>query len=229
MGWLKKGQEAHEELEKEEQKAELKQKSNVRRFWLPDGKDTSITFLDGDLDEDGLLNIPMYREHQVKMNGDWRNYFVCLATKDTPCPVCLDENEPYLAGVMTVIDHSEYKGKDGKHYKDQVRLFVAKRQTINLLQMHATKRDGLTGCTFDVARTGNMAPGVGSFFDYTEKTPLKKILAKYEVDGPLDYEEVLPYFTAEDLGKLGFGSGVGSEKSGGGDSGGSGKNYEKEM
>jgi hypothetical protein len=214
--WMMKGNKAKEALEKEEVAAEQRKKESGRmyRFWLPENGSTSITFLDGNLDEDGVLDTLMYYEHNVFMNGNWKNWFAC--TKEiAPCPICEGGDSPSLVGVFTIIDHSEWTGKNGQLHKDERKLFVAKRQILKQLQMIAAKRGGLAGCTFDVMRTGDKSPGCGNVFDFTEKRTLKEIASIYKeaAEGPADYEDQLPYYPPDDLRKMGFGSQViGSEK-----------------
>jgi hypothetical protein len=205
---MKKGQEAHKAFAEEEAKAEAKaaQSQQVRRFWMPPNGEASLTFLDGDLDADGALDIPMYREHQVFMNGNWRNWFVCIAD-DEVCPICQSNLESDLVGVFTVIDHSEFTSKkSGKVFKDQKRLFVAKRNTLKILQKIATKRKGLAGATFDVSRSGDKVAAVGDMFDFTEKRTLKAIKALYEDAEVVNYEEEIKYLSRDELLKLGFGA-----------------------
>lgn len=217
LSFIKKGKAAQETMAKEEHKAEQKSKGSVHRFWLPKDKDGCITFLDGDL-KDGMLDIPFYYEHQVNMNGSWNNHFICTQDEE-PCPVCEGGHSPSYVGVFTIIDHSEYVSKkDGKTYKDQVRLLVAKRDSIKTLQKLAEKRGGLRGCKFDVSRTGDKSPSIGNVFDFTEKLTgqqLSKLYTAKGADGkvydkskPLNYEELLVgmYMPAKELRKLGFGS-----------------------
>lgn len=217
LSFMKKGKAAQEAMAKEEHKAEQKAKGTVMRFWLPKDKDGCITFLDGDL-KDGMLDIPFYYEHQVNMNGSWNNHFICTQDEE-PCPVCEGGHSPSYVGVFTVIDHSEYVSKkDGKTYKDQVRLLVAKRDSIKTLQKLAEKRGGLRGCKFDVSRTGDKSPSIGNVFDFTEKLTNAQLTKLYTVKGadgkvfdkskPLNYEELLVgmYMPAKELRKLGFGS-----------------------
>jgi hypothetical protein len=112
-------------------------------------------------------------------------------------------------GVFTVIDHRSFTGKDGKVYKDTPKLFVAKKETIKQLQMLGGKRGGLAGCTFDVARTGDKSPSVGSMFDFIEKTPVEDLKKKYVRKNdkgvvetyfvPANYEHECQYRTAEEL------------------------------
>lgn len=217
LSFLKKGKAAQETFAKEEHKAEVRQKGQVFRFFVPEGKDASITFVDGDLVE-GVLDIPFYYEHNVNMNGKWGNFFICTQDEE-PCPVCEGGLNPSYVGIMTVIDHSSYvSSKDNKTYKDQVRLFVAKRETVKTLQKLAAKRGGLAGCRFDVSRTGDKSPSVGNVFDFTEKITPAQIEKLYgaEKAKPINYEEYLGgmYMPAKELRKLGFGSSmppVGSE------------------
>lgn len=228
LSFLKKGKAAQETLAKEEHKSEMKQKGNVFRFWVPQDKEASITFLDGDL-SDGVLDIPFFYEHNINMNGKWGNFFVCTQDEE-PCPICEGGATPSYVGIMTVIDHSEYVSKkDGATKKDNVKLMVVKRDTIKMLQKLAVKRGGLRGCRFDVSRTGDKSASVGNVFDFTEKLNEQALVAAYkEKAKPLNYEELLMgmYLPAKDLRKLGFGSSAGPI---GGEAPMSGGDYSNEM
>jgi len=207
--WMKTGKSAKDTMHKEDA-AEQKRKEEqgkLWRFWMPEGNQTSITFLDGHLDDDGVLDMLMYYEHQVFMNGRWTNWFVCTAEEE-PCPICEGGNNRSLVGALTVIDHTEFTTNSGEHKKDVRRLFVPKRQTIKQLQMIAAKRGGLAGATFDVMRTGDKSPGCGSVFDFTEKrsfAELKKLYPEAK-DGIANYGEEITYMPADKLRELGFGS-----------------------
>jgi hypothetical protein len=232
--FLKKGAAAKaavqaEEVKFEERRAEM---NRMRRFYIGYNKDTQITFLDGKLDEDGVLDIPRFYEHSIQVGSDWKHY-VCTAEIDQsqPCPLCEAGNKPSLVGVMTVIDHSEYtvqKGPNaGKVYKNQRRLFVAKEGTLKDLNKLAAKpeRNGLAGCTFDVSRGGENTrdPNVGKTYDFVCKNKtLAAIAEKYglkiEEVQPAQYDgeegEIL-YVPPEKLVELGLGKahgGVGYEK-----------------
>lgn len=208
LSFLKKGKAAQEAMAQEEHKAEQRAKGQVLRFWLPKDKDACITFLDGDL-ADGMLDIPFYYEHQVNMNGSWNNHFICTQDEE-PCPICEGGHSPSYVGVFTIIDHAEYVSKkDGKTYKDQVRLLVAKRDSIKQLTKLAEKRGGLRGCKFDVSRTGDKSPAIGNVFDFTEKLTDAQLAKLFgDKSAPLNYEEILAnmYMPAKELRKLGFGS-----------------------
>ncbi len=207
LSFIKRGQEAKKVAEKEEAQAEQRAKQNVFRFWIPKDGAGEITFLDGNL-VDGILDIPFFHEHQINMNGSWNNHFICTQDEE-PCPICEGGSSPSYVGVLTVIDHSEYVSKkDQKTHKDNVKLFVAKRDTIKALQKLAVKREGLRGCRFDVSRTGDKSPSVGNMFDFTKKYTEQQLQAAFkEKAKPVDYNNYLAglYSPASELRKLGFG------------------------
>ncbi len=210
VSWLKKGKAAHEQVKHADQETEKKKAAgSIRRFWIPNDKETQITFLDGDLDDDGLLQTVTYWEHQLRLNGDWRNWFACTQDSE-PCPICLggQGDSPSLVAAFTVIDHTKWTDKQQKVHQHERRLFICKRETLKRLQKIATKRDGLLGITFDVSRTGDKSAAVGSDFDFVEKRTaanLKKAYGlKLEDVKAYDYEETIKYRNAEELKELGF-------------------------
>jgi hypothetical protein len=188
------------------------------RFWMPAEAETMITFLDGDLNENGVLDEICYNEHQLQIAGDWKNFFPCVSD-DEPCPLCNSGLNPSFVSVFTVIDHSEWTDKKGQVHKDQKRLYAVKRESLKLLRKMAVKRDGLRGCSFDLSRTGDRSPAVGSHYDFLKKwEDMDKFKESYnldDVDG-LDYEDTIQYKTAKELTDLGLGvasGGIGSEPS----------------
>jgi len=208
--WAKSGAAANAEMQKYEKEIAIQQELNKRmwRFWLTDGEEGRITFVDGDILPDNTIDYFMYYEHNLMLNGKWGNTFVC--TKDIePCPLCEAGDRSSFVGVFTVIDHREYKSKDGKIFKDVPKLFVAKKDTIKTLQMLGAKRGGLSGCTFDVPRSGDKSPSVGSIFDFLEKTPVEDLKKKYVRKNdkgvietffvPASYEHECQYRTADEL------------------------------
>lgn len=189
-----------------DEKAKQMEEGFIRRFWMPKDAETTITFLDGKLLPDGLLDNTTFLEHQLNLNGSWQNWYACTS-EDEPCPICEGGDTPSLVGVFTVIDHSEWTSKkDGSVHKDERRLFVAKRQTLKQLQKIATKRKGLLGCTFEVSRIGEKAASVGDMFDFVQKKTLSVLGKKYKEAMPYDYQEILTYKTAQELRDEGFGS-----------------------
>lgn len=228
ISFLKTGQAAHKAMAAEEAKAELakQEAGKMWRFRMAPGEDRKITFLDGSLDENNMLAVPMFYEHTLQVGGKWKN-FVCTDEQE-PCPICAKgDDKPALVGVMTVLDHTPAVIKSGPKAGQTIqhtrKLFVAKKDTIAMLTKIAVKRGGLTGCTFDVARGGEKTAAVGSQFDFTEKLDLTVIAKKYglklEEAQPADYQAEIVYHTAAELLELGIGkaaSGPGYEKSSGG-------------
>jgi len=209
MQFIKTGKATHESLAKAEAITEAKKAaaaSGLFRFWIKEGAETQITFLDGVL-EDGLLQAASTDEHMVRINGKWHN-FLCIAAEEA-CPICENGDSPAWIAVLTVIDHSKYEDKNGKVHQHTRKLFVCKRDTFKKLQKYANKHKGLAGCTFDVSRTGEKSPAVGSDFDFVEKLPISEIVKKYglkaEEAQPADYEKAFKVLTAKELRELGFG------------------------
>ena len=160
--FLMKGAAAKAAVQQEEVKAEARRAAfgpAASRSRYRTTATSKITFLDGSLDADGMLDIPRFYQHTIQVGSGWES-FVCTAEIDTsqPCPLCEGGDKPSLVGVMTVIDHSVFvqdKGPNaGKVYKNQRRLFVAKEGTLKSLNKLAAKpeRNGLALCTFDVSR-----------------------------------------------------------------------------
>lgn len=205
--WMMAGKKAAHAFDEEEKKAEQKkaESSKLFRFFLKPGEGAEITFVDGDLDDDGVLMAPIYREHRLHINGSWNNHFVCTSDEEL-CPICEGGDEPSLVATFTVIVHTPYKGKN-KVYKDVKKLLIAKRNTYKMLQKIATKRGGLAGCTFDVSREGDKDAAVGGLFDFSEKHTLEELAAHYKDADftPANYEEELPYVSAKELREQGFG------------------------
>ncbi len=229
--WLKKGAASAglAQAEKAQQAKQAESKGKLFRFWLKNDTDASITFLDGELSEDGFLLPPRFYEHNLQINGKWGNHVVCpeqsAPESGEKCPICETGDRPSLVALFTVIDHRESTGSNGKTYKDQVRLFVAKNQTYEILNKLAIKRGGLVGTRWDVSRSGDKSASVGNMFDYTDTRELDAIIAEYtrtyEADGKTitvapgvaDYEKEIDFKTGDELRAEGFGAaqvGVGS-------------------
>lgn len=227
--WLKTGAESTALAKQNQVAQEMKkaQQGKLYRFWLKIGEECRITFVDGELNSDGYLEPPRFYEHQVQLNGSWQNWFVCphmtAPHLGEQCPICAGKDIPYLASVFTIIDHRQFQSsKDpSKVYKDTPKLLVAKDQSMELLQKVATKRGGLAGCTFDVSRLGDKSANIGSMFEFVEKSPVEELQKKYirEVVNPTtnaktmktffvpaNYEEEIPFFTGEELTKMGLGA-----------------------
>lgn len=206
---------AHEEAKAAAQQAEF---DKMWRFMLKPDEDAKITFLDGELDSDGMLDVTTFYEHFMKINGKPRN-FICVAETDEPeeCPICErgdQGSQKSFVGVMTVLDHRKHKIQSGpnagKIITNDRKLFLAKRATLKMLTKIALKRDGLAGCSFDVSRGNDKTPSVGNVFDFILKfDSFDAIAAKFNLPmeevTPAIYTEELTFYSAAELIELGVG------------------------
>ena len=228
VSWMKKGADSVLVAKQEAVAQEIRKEeaSGMYRFWLNIGEMCKITFVDGDLDEKGFLVPGRFYEHHLMLNGQWGNNFVC-PEKTAPqlgehCPICATGDRPALLSVFTIIDHRQGVSKaKGTPYKDTPKLFVAGTQTMEILNKIAVKRGGLAGATFEVSRTGEKSPRVGTMFDFEGKTPIEELVKQYtkeEVNPQTNKKELKSYFvvadyekeiifrTGEQLAALGFGA-----------------------
>lgn len=225
--FLKTGADAAKLAKRAQEEAEARRaaQNKMFRFWLKEGEEARITFVDGDLatsgEYEGYPNPPRYFEHNLYLNGSWNNFFYCPQETNPDsgekCPICESGDKPKYVALFTVLDHRQFQSKDKtKIFKDTKRLFVAKPQTLELLTKQAIKRKGLAGCTFEVSRVGDKSASVGSMFDFVEKKPveeLQKIYLTEKVDPktnqkikvtnftPADYEKEITFFSGDQLKK----------------------------
>lgn len=224
--FMKRGAAARKALEEDEARAAQRQAEigKAWRFYIPKdklGEDFKVTFLDGDLDEDGMLDLLAWDEHTVMNEGKPEQY-VCTADNE-PCPLCHAGNRSSYVAAFTIIDHSEYeirKGdRKGQIITNEKKLYVVKRSTIGKLQKFATKTGGLRGAQFQVSRSSKDSPNCGDMFmlecqfdeaELTEMFAGEKGDKKGEGEGhlPLDYEKEVPYRDAKTLVKLGVAGAV---------------------
>lgn len=199
-----------DDLQKAEQ---AKARSRAWRFSLAYNESKEITFVDGDLADNGMLDIASWNEHSILLNNRWGNHFVCLdnvADDDgnlMTCPICERGDRPSLVSVMTVIVHTPYTAKKtGKVSVDMPQLFVAKRTTKAQLEAIARKRGGLAGVTMEISRSDDkMSARSGNIFTVLDQNPIEDLVEKYEwPEGntkfkPLDYEFESNYMVESDL------------------------------
>lgn len=212
--WMMRGKAAHDAYARDAAEQEVRREAQRRlhRFRIDVNEPARITFLDGALDEDGLLAVPSLYEHSVQLAGRWAT-FVCVGGGPEACPICDSGRPPALVAAFTVIDHRPYtirRGpKAGSVVVDQRKLFVAKKSTLAKLQFKASTLQGIDGVTMAVTRldTGDgLSPGVGTEFEFVERTPLDVLAERYGAEGvPANYEQEFPYLPAARLIALGLG------------------------
>jgi hypothetical protein len=213
---MKRGSEGEELTRQAEAEAELRNAESgnrVFRFWMPDKSEQQLTFLDGELSPSGLLDIDRWWEHNLRVNGSWKHWYPCTKDAAEDCPLCRFK-KPALVYALTVIDHNEWVDKKGQRHVNERKLYICKGDTYKRLSKIASKRGGLTGCTFDVSRIGDKAENVGNDFDFVEKQSLKKVAKRYDlatsgpaennkVALPYNYSEVIPMYSATELVDMG--------------------------
>ena len=193
----------YDDVEKKVQEREERRANNVFRFWMPwqgNGNKTRIVFLDD--------NPPVYEEHQLKIDGSWKNWHTCLAQFGKPCPDCQAKNKNYTAAAYTIIDGTEWKDGKGNVHKNERKLYVVKLDSLKYLKEVSAKRGGLRGCIFEIMRTSDKSPSTGNQFDFDYKMTeaelkqflkghddetLVKLLGKQPADSiePYDYDTIL--------------------------------------
>lgn len=213
FSFLKTGLAAKQAVEEAEAKALAAASNQTFGFRMGVGaKERVITFLNGELNEHGMLDVPLWRQHTMKVNGNWTDV-ICTAETEGYCPACEDGDSAALVGGLCVIDHEPYVIKSGqnagKEISETKRPYLAKRGTMKLLTAQAQKRGGLTGCTYEVNRTGEKDPSVGSNFDFVQKDSLADLMKdngwSQDLVTPIDFTEALAYRTVAELVALGVG------------------------
>lgn len=133
--------------------------------------------------------------------GGWSNFATVPSEGADPLR---DMERPASIVVYTVIDHSTWTSPQGKTYKDQKRLFVAKRNSpawgILQKQIERLAKKGiesLRGCRFEASRHGDKTPQVGNSFDFIERVEDLESLPL-----PFDYGKVLAPKDPNDLKRL---------------------------
>lgn len=177
------------EAEKKAKEIDERKSNSIYRFWMPKGTTTRIVFLDD--------NPPVYDEHNLQINGSWKNWFTCKKQFGEECSICEGGTYAYTAGAYTILDGSEWTDKKGAVHKDEKKLYIAKMDTLKKLKQISAKRGGLRGCVFEVTRTdGDKSPGTGDMFDFEYKMTEEELVAKYGQKDPklvkaYDYDVVL--------------------------------------
>jgi hypothetical protein len=216
--WLLSGAERKAVMAQAEAQQEM-QKSMQGTMWqwpwrLKMGEQGQATFLDGELDNEGLLSGQSFWMHTKRLNNRWEN-FVCVAQfGQEPCPICELAEKPAFVTVFTVIDHRPYTiqngPKAGQVVQNQRKLFRAKANDLAVLQFQATALGGLAGVRFNIARIGSdekKTSSVGNQFTaVAAKVPLASLAQQYAEHGvPADYETEIPVLSAAQLIQLGAG------------------------
>lgn len=206
--WFQRGNEGFQRSQKIAE--DMANSAKPFRVWLPVGERTNLTFLDGD----GFF----FYEHQLKINGDWKNWFTCL--KDfSECPLCDSGDTPSYVAAYTVIDHSEYVSKKtGKKVKNQKKLLVTKGPVHDKWARRIEENGDLTYCVYSCARDRKNECNTGEDITFRKRLSREEIL-KFKPEGvddeewlkPFDYMEVFKPLSVDELRNIVGQAPVGSE------------------
>lgn len=190
------------------------------RVWLPVGGHTTLTFLDGE----GFF----YYEHQLKIDGDWKNWFTCRRDF-SECPLCDAGDNPTYVAAYTVIDHSEYTSKrTGKKVKNQKRLLVTKGPVHDKWARRIEENGELTYCVYSCARDRKNECNTGEDITFRKRLSRDDV-KKFAPEGvdpeewiqPFHYMEVFKPLAVEELrsivGQAPVGAEKGNDNNGGGE------------
>lgn len=113
----------------------------TREFFLKADEEAIIRILDEE-----PFNI---RDHFVQGKG----FFTC--TGDDNCPFCERGIKAGNHFIFQVVDSREYTAKDGKTYKDQIKLWRVGTKLLRLLKKRASRSGALTNYDISVSRLGS--------------------------------------------------------------------------
>lgn len=157
-----------------------------------------------------------FNEHNLTIDGDWKNWFTCLAKIDPPCPICSNGHYKYYIGMYTVL--AEWQDQDGVAHWSK-RLFAAKIDAIERIRMKQGqyKKDGRIADgqfqygMFHVSRSGERSVVTGDDLEFI------RTLSREEAEGllpapqqgqepltvdPYDYMKLFEPKSKADLDKL---------------------------
>lgn len=189
MGWDFRGWRAYDE--NPPQVGEYDDES--RRFYIK-SKDTSehvVLFLDDDP--------PFVHEHEVWDVEKFPIRMRCGRKTQRGCPLCEAGDEPYFAGLFTILDRTEWTDRNGKAHKDEKKLLIVKTKDLIHFRKMADKRAGLLGTEWDVSRTSKQDSRIGNIWEFRRKVDLSTAGTKGIDIVAFDYDEVMPEKSYEDL------------------------------
>lgn len=155
------------------------------RFWIPAGQSRELVFVD--------FVSGHFKEHQAKINGNWRNWITCLgplmdANEVAPCCSSLGSESAYNVSLLTMVDCSKWTDKKGTSHQYELKLYPAKYKTVQKL-VGKNKRqidDGrgpMTGKLYRVVRETDKSPAVGDEFEYIRDIDPAKLFDLVQYQG----------------------------------------------
>lgn len=169
--WLLTGQAG--ERKAQEIKAQRDATFGPRRVYLKNSASANLVFLDND----GAF----FWEHQLKIDGNWMNWFTCLRDFKN-CEICSrTDSKRYYAAAYSVINLTGYTKKDGTHVPAQKELLIVKSGQFDKMALKRTSAGGdLTMGLFKFTKLGApKEPSIGSEWEFLKKVS-PSALEKYK-------------------------------------------------
>lgn len=195
------------------------------RFFLKVGQTSRIVFLD-DFTRTRAVELPgsgevvkqpivpfCFNEHNLTVDGDWKNWFTCVAKITPPCPICSEGFYKYYIGMYTVL--ASYEDEHGVE-KWSKKLFAAKIDGIERIRLKQAQyaKDGRLAdrqfqhCMFHVSRAGERSVVTGDDLEFIKKMTRDEVSAllpqpqqgqePITID-PYDYEQLFAPKSREEL------------------------------
>lgn len=155
----------------------------------------------------------MYEHAMKDQDGKWGRLFTgCVKTFDN-CPVCkAQDKESYYAMMLTCIDLTPFKLRDGTEIEFSRKLLVVKPAQQKKFHRFYSKEGTLRGAMFEMTRDGDKDSSIGNDIEFVEFVDEKE-LATYtrswkdrdgkkhteNCDEPFVYEELFEEPTTEAL------------------------------
>ena len=146
-------------------------------------------------------------EHQVKIDGDWRNWFPCLQRHDERgCPLCdpVIENRAYKAGLFAGVELCSYTRRDNTVVRNPRTIITAKTERSMFFDKKNTDKGGLRGTEWKVSRLSEKAPSIGDDWEFQRKWTEEEILRELgeEKAKPFDWASYLKLPTYDELDRI---------------------------
>lgn len=197
MSWFKRGDEALIALEQRERIAELLKKKSAPKFWLREGEEARVVFVD----DTGFF----CERHILKRGTSFQEVTCCSEIR--VCPICTRENQrPVAITYFTVIDTREYIRRDGTVAKNTKVLLPAKRTLARQIYDYKKKYKSLVGAIATLKRftSTDANCGIITEFERGKDGNLKRVKLTGDYALPLNYEEILAPPTEEEWAALGY-------------------------
>lgn len=217
MSWYKTGEAGEKFVEEQEEKRRaMGGANNVRNWRFKLGYDSTgnIVCLDD-------LTF-FFNEHQFQANGSYYNYETCIQDIEGECPLCDSQSKFAPVGVMSIIDLTEYKKKDGTLSTPKKKIIVLKQGGRERFLRKQKKLGGLALKKFEIYRSKDKkGEATGTDVEY-EKDVDPEVLKKLAPEGvdpnewikPYDYEELFAPKSAAELRQImGLSEPVGASES----------------